>query len=137
MLQRDYILRMIEMIGELIAGVLGLIKKGDYQKASNTLDQAYYNFLKEDAAFFRNIPTEKLTKNLLQEHDYSYGHLEILSELFYALAELFKAEGKTAEAREYYEKSLILPEFVMKEEKVFSLEREERINLLKEKYKGG
>jgi predicted translin family RNA/ssDNA-binding protein len=137
MLQRDYILRMIEMIGELIAGVLGLIKKKDYQKASNTLDQAYYNFLKEDAAFFRNIPTEKLTKNLLQEHDYSYGHLEILSELFYAQAELFKAEGKADEAREYYEKSLILLEFVMKEEKVFSLEREKRINLLKEKYKGG
>jgi hypothetical protein len=73
----------------------------------------------------------------LLEHEYSYGHLEILSELFYAQAELFKAEGKTVEAREYYEKSLILLEFVMKEEKVFSLEREERINLLKEKYKGG
>jgi hypothetical protein len=57
--------------------------------------------------------------------------------LFYAQAELFKAEGKADEAREYYEKSLILLEFVMKEEKVFSLEREERINLLKEKYKGG
>jgi hypothetical protein len=54
---------MIEMIGELIAGVLGLIKKGDYQNARNTLEQAYYNFLKEDAAFFRNIPTEKLPKN--------------------------------------------------------------------------
>lgn len=133
MLQRDYILRMIEMIGELIAGVLGLIRKGDFQKASLKLENAYSEFLKEDAAFFQNIPSEKLTQTLLEEHNYSHGHLEILSELFYAQAELFSAEGKDEEARKYYEKSLMLLEFVMKEGKVFSIEKEARINHLKEK----
>jgi tetratricopeptide (TPR) repeat protein len=137
MLQRDYILRMIEMIGELITGVLGLIRKGDFQKASAKLENAYSDFLREDAGFFQNIPTKKLTQTLLQKHNYSHGHLEILSELFYAQAELYTAEGKADEAREFYEKSLVLLEFVMKEEKVFSFEKEARINLLQEKSKKG
>ena len=39
MYQRDYILRMIEMIAELVAGILGLIKKGDLEKASDAIDR--------------------------------------------------------------------------------------------------
>ena len=33
MYQKDYILRMIEMLGDLIAGIFGLIRKGEYSKA--------------------------------------------------------------------------------------------------------
>mgnify|MGYP006290827681 CR=1 FL=1 len=31
MQQRDFILRMIEMMAELVAGILGPIKKGDFK----------------------------------------------------------------------------------------------------------
>jgi hypothetical protein len=34
MYQRDYILRMIEMLGDLIAAIMGSIKKVDYKQAS-------------------------------------------------------------------------------------------------------
>lgn len=61
MYQKDYILRMIEMLGDLIAGILGLIKKGEYKKASEQLGKIYYDMLKEDAAFFRTIPENELT----------------------------------------------------------------------------
>ena len=54
--EKDYILRMIEMMGEFIAAILGLIKKGDYKQASESLDRAYHNLLKEDASFFQRIP---------------------------------------------------------------------------------
>ena len=80
--QKDYILRMIEMIGEFIALLLGLLKKDDVQQAAERLDNAYRQFLKEDAAYFRIIPKEELTTKLLEEHNYTYGHLKILSELF-------------------------------------------------------
>ena len=56
MYQQDYILRMIEKIGILINGILGLIKKGDFQEASLSIDDAYQDVLKEDAAFFNSIP---------------------------------------------------------------------------------
>ena len=56
MYQKDFILRMIEMLAELIAGILGLIKKGDFQKASQSLESAYQDLLKEDSTFFNKIP---------------------------------------------------------------------------------
>jgi hypothetical protein len=94
MYQKDYILRMIEMLGDLIAGILGLIRKGDYDHASEQLGRIYYDMLKEDASFFRTIPKEELTHKLLQEHNYSSGHLEILAELFNAEAELELVQGR-------------------------------------------
>jgi hypothetical protein len=45
MYQRDYILRMIEMLGDLIASIMGFIKKGDYKKASEQLGRIYYDML--------------------------------------------------------------------------------------------
>jgi hypothetical protein len=44
MYQKDYILRMIEMMAELVAAVLGFIKKGNYQQASRALEKASTSF---------------------------------------------------------------------------------------------
>jgi len=130
MYNKDYILRMIEMLSDLIAGILGLIKKGDYHQASQSLDNAYYDFLKKDASFFQTIQKEDLTVRLLKEHNYNNGHLEILSELFYAQAELFNAQGNKLESLNFYEKSLILLDFVNKESKSFSFEKQSKLSLL-------
>jgi len=123
MYQKDYILRMIEMLGELLAGIFGLIKKGEYRRASEQIGRIYYNILKEDAAFFRTIPEADLTHKLLYEHNYTNSHLEILAELFNAEAELTFAQGKKSESIEYSRKSLILFEFIDVDQKTYSLER--------------
>jgi hypothetical protein len=133
MFQRDYILRMIEMLGDLIAGILGLIKKGEFDKASQSLDNVYYEMLREDASFFRKIPNNELTKQLLQDHHYTHGHLEILAELFYAQAELAFAQNQIDESMEFYQKSLILLEFVVKESNTFSMEKQGKLEMLRQK----
>jgi hypothetical protein len=114
---------MIEMLGELLAGIFGLIKKGEYRRASEQIGRIYYNILKEDAAFFRTIPEADLTHKLLYEHNYTNSHLEILAELFNAEAELTFAQGKKSESIEYSRKSLILFEFIDVDQKTYSLER--------------
>lgn len=124
---------MIEMLGELIAGILGLIKKGDFQEASQSLENAYQDFLKQDASFFQKIPNEELTTRLLHEHNYTNGHLEILSELFYAQAELLYARGRQNESLDYYERSLTLLDFVVKESRIFSLEKQSRLMALQDR----
>jgi hypothetical protein len=124
---------MIEMLGELIAGILGLIKKKDYNQASEKLGKIYYNMLKEDASFFRAIPEAELTRRLLQEHNYTNGHLEILAELFNAEAELELAQGNKAGSLEYSGKSLILFEFIDTGQKTYSLERINKIAAIKER----
>ncbi len=130
MYRKDYILRMIEMLADLIAGILGLIKKGDFKQASQSLENAYYDFLKKDAAFFSCIPKNELTNKLLKEHNFTNGHLEILSELFYTQAELSYAQGNQTDSIEFYEKSLILSDFVLKATKTFSLEKQSKISLI-------
>ncbi len=133
MYRKDFVLRMIEMLAELLAGILGLIKKGDYERASASIDSAYQNLLTEDAAFFDKIPLNNLTDVLIKEHNYSRGHLEILSELLYAQAELTYAQKEYEESFIYYCKSLLLLDFVIKKSKTFSFEKQARVSYLKKR----
>ena len=131
MYQKDYVLRMIAMLMKFIGEVLGLIKKGDLEEASEELEKGYNTFLKEDAAFFRSIPEKELTGRLLSEHNYTNGHLEILAELFNAESELELAQGNKKESLGYSGKALILFEFVDKEQKTYSQERLDKIEAIK------
>ena len=124
---------MIEMIGDLIAGILGLVRKGDFNKASEEIGRLYYDVLREDSSFFRKIPEEDLTNKLLQEHNYTNGHLEILAELLYAEAELEFARGNKKEALEFSGKSLILFKYIDNEQKTYSFERDKKMKLLRER----
>ena len=131
MYQKDYILRMIEMLGELIAGILGLIKKKDFEKASGKLENLYQQMLREDSSFFRDIPEDELTDRLLHQHNYTNGHLEVLAELFNAEAELRLAQGDNTGSLEYSRKSLRLFEFIDREYKIFSQERLDKMEFIK------
>jgi hypothetical protein len=104
-----------------------LIKKGDLQQASHALENAYMDLLKNDASLFREIPGEELTSALLSMHNYTHDHLKVLSELFYAEGELQLARGNEENGREYYEKSLILLQFVVREARAYSLEDQSRL----------
>jgi hypothetical protein len=133
MYQKDFILRMIEMFGELLAGIMGLIRKGEYTRASDQIGRVYNDMLKEDASFFRALPENDLTKSLLENHNYTNGHLEILAELFNAEAELSLARGNIAGSLEFSRKSLILFEFVDADQKTYSLERVNKIETIKQR----
>jgi hypothetical protein len=135
MYQKDYILRMIEMIGDLIAAILGMIKKGNYGQASEQLGRIYYDMLKEDASFFRGIPEQDLTHKLLQDHNYTSGHLEILAELFNVEAELELAQGNLAGSLEYSQKSLILFRFINAEQKTYSSLRINKMEVITKRIK--
>jgi hypothetical protein len=133
MYNKDYILRMIEMVGELIAAILGKIRKGDYEKASGLISNLYYDVLREDASYFRNLPEENLTRNLMASHNYTNGHLEILAELFNAEAELSLARGQDTECASYSRKSLLIFEFIDAEQRTYSLERINKMEAIRKR----
>lgn len=130
MYQRDFIMKMVEMLTELVAGILGLIKKGEFDKAEQSIDNAYRDLLKNDATFFTGIPSDELTDVLIGEHNYTNGHLEILSELFYTQAELLSAQSKLGESADYYIKALKLVSFVVNESGTFSIEKHSKIQYI-------
>lgn len=133
MYQRDYILRMIEMLAQLIAGILKLIKTGDINQASHALENAYRFAFQHDSLKLRNIPEEKLIELLLKEFHYTTGHLEMLAELFYAEAELLRAEEKHADSSLLYRKSLVLYENIDRESRSYSQDRQDKILLINDR----
>ncbi len=126
---------MIEELGKFLALLLGLIKKGEYQKSSELLENIYYDLLKEDAAFFRNIPEEDLAQGLLEKHNYTNGHLEILAELFNAEAELCFAQNDKPNTLSYSRKSLRLFRFIDTGLKTYSKERIDKMQEIEERLK--
>jgi hypothetical protein len=124
---------MIEMFGELLSGIMGLIRKGEYNRAYDQIGRVYKDMLKEDASFFRSIPENDLTQSLLRNHNYTNGHLEIIAELFNAEAELSMAQGNKSGSLEFSRKSLILFEFVDSDQKTYSLERLNKIETIRQR----
>ncbi len=133
MYQKDYILRMIEMLGDMLAAIFGLVRKGDFGQATQKLERIYYDIMKDDASFFRSIPKEDLTHKLLEEHNYTNGHLEILAELFNAEAELAAAQDNPKACLEYSEKSLLLFEFVDLQQKTLSMDRLDKMTIIRDR----
>lgn len=133
MYEKDYILRMIEMLGELIRAILGMITKGDMEQAGQKLNEAYLTFLRKDASFFHRIPAEQLTTILLTDHNYTQGHLEILAELIYAEALLQDAMGNFANSLDLYEKSLKLFTYTDENYRIYSTERLEKMDLIRKR----
>jgi hypothetical protein len=133
MYQKDYVLRLIEQVGLLLAGILGLIKKGEYEPAREQLQNLYYEMLQKDASFFAALPEAGLTHKLLEEHNYTNGHLEILAGLFNSQAELERAEENKTECIEYSKKSLLLFEFIDSEYRIYSVDRLNKIAEIKKR----
>jgi predicted translin family RNA/ssDNA-binding protein len=135
MYQKDYILRMIEMLGELLRAIFGKISKGSFNQAEESIREAYLTMLRKDSSFFQNIPSEKLTTTLIQDHNYTNAHLEILAELLYAEATLLYAENKKAESYPYFLKACRLFEFVEEAYRTFSQERLDKMSVIEMRIK--
>lgn len=119
------------MLGLFVAEILRRIKKDDFQEATLLIDHAYQDLLKRDVIFFDKIPLRNLTDSLIQKYNYTNGHLEILSELFYTQAELNYAQNNQDESLKHYQKSLYLLNFVIEESKTFSFEKHSKLSYMK------
>ncbi len=124
MYQKDYMLRLIEQFGEFLAIILSYIKKGNYKKASVTIQNTYRELLNKEAAEFLNLPNSELIEILETKHQFNHQQLEILGELFYAEAEMRKLKEEIPESKSLYQKALIIFEYLDKEQKIFSVERQ-------------
>ena len=131
MYQKDYILRMIEMLGELLRAIFGMISKGQFPEAEESISEAYLTMLRKDSAFFQLIPEEKLTATLIEDHNFTNAHLEILAELLFAEATVLSAKNEKAGSITFYRKSLLLFEFVDKAYRTYSEDRLKKIEEIK------
>lgn len=133
MYQRDYILRMLEMLGDVLAAITGLVKKHDYDKAAEAVEQVYPVYMKKDAEYFRSLPEEDLIKILADDDNYSAGHMEMLAEIFLVESELALVRGDREACRRYSARALLLFEHTELMQKTLSLDRLEKMRKLRDR----
>lgn len=122
---------MIEMLGELLRAIFSLIAQGNTERAGQMIHEAYLSLLRNDAAFFQQISLETFTQTLLENHNYTNAHLEVLAELLYAEASLLRSQNKLAESNPYLQKSLLLFEFVDRTYRTYSADRLMKIEMIR------
>ena len=133
MYQKDYIMRMIEAFAKMVAGIIGLIKKGDPDGAISRIKETYDIIIK--------INPEELYQ--FDDHEWytfckerSLDELEMIAELFKLEGEIRMDAGNSDEGLRMLYRSLELFKYVDGQSGTFSVVRFEKITTLEEELSG-
>jgi len=128
LIQKDYILRLIEEAAKVLAIALKLKDDGDFDMAEQTLDKAYVDILKIDKKDVLFVLNDELIPYLTDGLKMETGKLEILAN-FFTEDSFFETDTETK--RNLIEKALILIQHINKIDKTFSFERINKVAKLK------
>ncbi len=123
MLRKDYLLAQIEELAKFMAKLLSTLSGLTYDDAVQTLETA----LAERGLVLADlieIPEAELIDFLKQNPAFDSGNIE-------ALAKVFEVMGEKSANAKWYAKSLFLLEYINQSERIFSLERNLKIDRLK------
>ena len=118
---------MIEMFGEMLAGIFGLLRKKRYEEASRAIENAYTELLRKTASDILNTDDSKLTEVLQKDFGFNQQQLEVTAGLLYAEAELNYRQNNFVKSRSLFQKSLTIFRYLDKVQKIYSIERQNQI----------
>ncbi|MEL6253396.1 MAG: hypothetical protein AAFR87_15400 [Bacteroidota bacterium] len=128
MIQKDYLMRLIEEMATVVARLFGLMTEDRLQEAIKLLDKAYDSFFKFEGKLLRYTPKEELLKILTENENMEAEQMEIISELLRNEAEVWIKMGKLDEGIDVLGKSIHLLEYLEKEQAhIYSIERKEKL----------
>lgn len=129
MYRRDYFLKMTQELAIILAKVLGLKETGEVQKASDVIHDAYQELLGLNRKHILQINNSTMIDQLKEEVKLKNEQLEVLARLLFEDAELASGDYKY----DLYNKSLLILEHLNVVQKMYSFEREEFIDRIKER----
>jgi hypothetical protein len=126
-IEKDYLMRQLRMLFEVIARMIRLRKAGRTAEAEEQID-AFYGYLKMDRKFSeRSI--EELMDHLENEQQFTIEQIELV-------AFVLKEQGEMAQNRDaqqdFFRKAFFLLEKVERESLVFSMDRQMKLAELRE-----
>jgi len=134
MYQKDYIMRMIEAFAKMVAGIVGLIRKGDPDTALARIKETYDTILKIDPEELYQYDDPEWYKFC---NERNLDELEMVAELLKLEGEIRMDKGKSEEGLRLLYRSLELFNYVDGQSGTFSVVRSEKISTLKEELSGG
>ena len=133
--KEDYLLKYIEKLNRVIAAMLGFREKGFPEDAIRLAQEAYTELLDIDLDVLSAISNNEFN-GVLTQHNYSHTHIEALAEILFQTANAYNELNINVKAESFYSKSLQTLLHLNTKDRTFSMEREERINELRELIKG-
>jgi len=133
MYQKDYIMRMIEAFAKMVAGIVGLIRKGDPDTALARIKETYDTILKIDPEELYQYDDPEWYKFC---NERNLDELEMVAELLKLEGEIRMDTGKSEEGLRLLYRSLELFNYVDGQSGTFSVVRSEKISTLKEELSG-
>lgn len=124
MIRKDYILRMIEEIGKMIAAILGLLKNGEIKQAQNLYAQGLKRALNLDEDKILEMNVGELRAIFEDQFGESYDGLEIIAGLISKGGDIHLRGNNTDKAERCYIKAIELYNLVELESQTFSLSRQ-------------
>ena len=131
MFQRDYILRLVEQMAQLVAKLIGL----DPEKALEVIDENFTEWLGFGADYIDDIPADQLLDVLINKNNLNVNQLEFLAELLGKQGLAYIEMQQNLTAKDKLNKSLIIFDFVDEQQGLFSLERMNTLSSLKKHLK--
>jgi len=110
--QRDYLMRQIEIAGQMLARILGLAKGGRRDQALGLFDQAYQPLLGVSARVVSTLSEEQLLSLLTSGSMPDLRRVATVLELLKAEADLHAGAGNRAAAVPRYRRALALAGFL-------------------------
>lgn len=124
MLKKDYIQRYVDELTKMIAKVMQLKQNNEPEKANEAIDEFGLDFLKISLDDLINRDNSTIINTLITDKQFELTHFKILDELLYQKHLLTPNNIKLKEL------TLVVLEYVVKNDTDFSLERNSRIKKL-------
>lgn len=118
-IERDYLMRQIMMLLEVIQKIINFRRKRQYQDAEEQIDY-FYTYLKLEKDM-HDMNIEALLEYLVNEKKFTNNHIEMIA---YVLKEQGELEENAAQKLDFFRKAYFLLEKSDRESTSFSLERQ-------------
>ncbi len=125
--EKDYLMRQLMMLFELITKLFRYRKKGEFEKAEEQI-KYFYSILKIDEDV-RTLSIKELLNLLENIKKLSNEHIEMVA---YVLKEQGELSSNEKEKLDFFRKSFFLLEKVERESVAFSMDRQMKIAELRE-----
>lgn len=133
MIQRDYLLRMIEEAAQVVAALIGMRKGGKYDAMLQLLGETYRAYFPFDGELLRNTEEEDVMTLVLEEYGVEEEKLGVLADLLKEEGQYHFDQGQYEQASASFKRGILILNYLNEQhQEVYSFERMNKLDLLRD-----